>query len=357
MGVRRRRVLCVLAEYPQISQTYIKAELDALAETHDLTVVTRGTGRTGYRHCHPHVTAGTADDILDIAGAARPDIIHTHWLTNLRYVVPVAERLGIPFTVRSHSFDVQSLWWNIDGAAPTPGTPRDIADRYRRFKQRRRARLLNHVLCRGVLALPFTRPLLERVGVRPDRIVDCRPAIAFDRFHNRAANGDGVMNTGAALGKKRMDSLVRLARDLPDLRFRFYAVSYRADDLKALGERLGGVADFRPPVEPDDMPAEYKRHRWLVYPPDLLPVSIGWPVSVAEAQASGVGVCVPAIRPDLRDYVGAGGFVYESLEDLVEIVRAPLPADVRDAGFEVARQSDIRGHLHRLTDLWDGRAA
>jgi hypothetical protein len=80
--------------------------------------------------------------------------------------------------------------------------------------------------------------------------------------------------------------------------------------------------------------------------------TIGWPIAVAEAQAAGVGVCFPNLRPDIQDYLGGAGILYSSLTELVDIISQPVPEEMREKGFEVAKKSDIKTHLHRLTDLW-----
>jgi hypothetical protein len=80
--------------------------------------------------------------------------------------------------------------------------------------------------------------------------------------------------------------------------------------------------------------------------------TVGWPMAIAEAQASGTGVIMANIRPDLRDYVGEAGYLYDSIEDVVDMVRAPVPETIREAGFEQARKMDIRRNLHLLTDRW-----
>lgn len=99
------------------------------------------------------------------------------------------------------------------------------------------------------------------------------------------------------------------------------------------------------------MPAEYKRHRWLVYTADFDIPTVGWPMAIAEAQAAGVGVCMPRIRPDLAEYVGPG-VLYDSIDEVSSIVSGPVPDEMREAGFEHAMRSDIGRDKHRLTDLW-----
>ena len=44
--------------------------------------------------------------------------------------------------------------------------------------------------------------------------------------------------------------------------------------------------------------------------------------------------------------------LYRSLEEAAEIVRGPVPPDLRERGFENARKLDFALQRHRLTDLW-----
>lgn len=75
-------------------------------------------------------------------------------------------------------------------------------------------------------------------------------------------------------------------------------------------------------------------------------------MAVAEAQAAGVGVCLPNIRDDLKEYLGGGGYLYDSIEQVADIIKHHVPAEIRNKDFEQARKSDIELHKHLLTDLW-----
>ena len=61
---------------------------------------------------------------------------------------------------------------------------------------------------------------------------------------------------------------------------------------------------------------------------------------------------MPNLRPDVRDYVGAAGILYDSIGEVRDIIRRPVPEEMREAGFEQAKKSDIFRHKARLTDLW-----
>lgn len=348
----RRSVLYVLKAYPEISQTYIRTEIDAVSCDHDVRIVAWREGRVPYRNHRPYEIVDPVE-LRQIVEEARPDVLHTHYLTQLATVGPLAERTSTPFTVRSHSYDTLSL--------RAPSRRRRVhkvlhprAPAHRKVAGLRSAlRWTRHELCLGVLAFPFARPLLVEAGVPEDKIVDCFPVVDVRAFADEGPNGDGVMNVGAASEKKRMGDFLTLAGMVRSRPFRLYAVGYRSAELRDEIRRRRAPVDIEDHVEPEDMPAEYKRHQWLVYTADPVLATVGWPMAIAEAQASGVGVCVPRLRPDMADYVGSGGILYDDVRELAEVVAGDVSPAMREAGFEQARRSDIRTHEALLTQLWD----
>jgi hypothetical protein len=172
------------------------------------------------------------------------------------------------------------------------------------------------------------------------------------RFLDRGPNGDAVMSCGAALPKKSFGDYVELAARLPALEFDLYLLGYEGEDIERRNREAGRPVRIRRPVQPDAMPAVYKRHRWLVCTASREVPASGWPVAIAEAQASGVGVCMRNLRPDLAEYVGPAGFLYDSLDEVERLLRQPFPDEKREQGFLLARRADVRAHLHLLTDLW-----
>lgn len=341
-GMSKPRVLYVLHHYPQISETYILSEIEALAGSHDITVAALGPAPYPARSPVPFKIVQGAEELPAIVEAFRPDVLHSHWLTMLPAVSDLSRETGVPFTVRTHSFDVMSAGRTVGPVA----IPRQLNARFDRT-----ARRVNDDNCLGILAFPFKRDLLERSGVAPEKITDCWPVVNYDRFHDRSPNGTGVMNLGAALPKKRMQDFLALAQRVPEHEFRLYALSYNTEELRAERDRMGSPVDIVAAVEPTEMGPEYKKHRWLVYTASFEMNSVGWPMAVAEAQAAGVGVAVPNLRPDLREYVGPG-VLYDRIEDVEELVRGPVPEDMREQGFEHAKRSDVGRHSMLLVDLW-----
>jgi len=368
--MNRPRILYIVRDFPQISQTYIKSEIEAVEGEFEVFVVALNPPDIPYRTEVPHVHETDPARILEAIRAFQPQVIHTHYLTSVGLVSSLCRRTGLPFTVRAHSTDCLRT---VEGAryvrsARSPGRVRaqtdglrSIPSRLRRWSRRlvRRPRslrsvapLINDELCLGLLSFPFTRPFLEAAGIRAEKIRDCFPLVPYGRFHNREPNGSAVMGVGAHLPKKRTEDFLRLAKDMPGLAFNLYALGYRIERLHRLNRAMDNPATIVEPVPPDRMPAEYKKHRWLVYTACPERASAGWPVAIAEAQASGVGVCMANVRADLRDYVGEAGFLYDSLADAKRIIAEPFPEGLRQKGFELARRCDVGAHKTLLTELW-----
>jgi hypothetical protein len=149
-----------------------------------------------------------------------------------------------------------------------------------------------------------------------------------------------------------METFVDLASAFPAKQLDLYAMGYEFEKMKLYNEATGGRVNVIPRIEPEDMPREYKKHEWLVYTASRDIGTVGWPMAVAEAQASGVGVCMAHLRPDLRDYVGDAGFLFDSVGQLVDILSKPFPDELRQKGFEQAKKSDVFVHKGILTNLW-----
>lgn len=354
--MKKATVVYIVRGYPQISQTYVKTELEALHQDYNITIVSRKPSNVPYENHFPYHHLTDRNAVQALIEQVKPDVIHTHYLNQLEFVGPLAEHLGIPFTVRSHSYDTLAL------------RRKNLKGRIRQFLERNTPQFQkvasieanlhwsNHALCLGVLAFPFARQYLEQKGVQSEKIIDCYPVINYKLFHDQSQNGPAIMNTGAAIPKKKMEDYIQLAARLSDQKFNLYALGYDTAKLQSLNEAQGCPVNIILPIEPSQMGPEYKKHQWLVYTAAFELATVGWPMAVAEAQAAGVGVCMPNIRPDLKEYVGEAGFLYNSISEVVDMITKPVPEEMRQAGFLQARKSDIEEHKHLLTQLWDQAA-
>jgi len=326
------RVLYFVERYAQISETYIENEIRALGKAYRpriLSLVNPDLPMTENRL--PYTLVRNPNHTRLMTEDFAPDVIHGHYLTMLEKVFSVSEMLQVPFTLRAHSFDFL-------------GVPPDKLASWSRFA--------NAENCLGILTFPFTLPWLEKAGFDRRKLIPCLPVVDVQAFLDRTPNGKAVMNTGAALPKKQMEDFILLGSRVPERAFRLYPLGYATEQLRAYNRSLGSPVEFMRPVQPSAMPPEYKKHEWLVYTAHPKMRTVGWPLAVAEAQASGVGVCMANVRPDLKDYVGDCGFLFDSVDEAAAIISRPFPEDLRAQGFEWAQRCDVKRHIHLLTDLW-----
>lgn len=319
------KILFIVSEYPQLSQTYIKAEIEALQSDYEIFVITTSDANLPYTHHVPFKMIRNHQLLLDTIQQFKPEIIHAHYLLNIKLAELLARTLDLPYTVRTHSFDVLKGNYRVQ-----------VSD-----------------YCLGVLTFPFTHKLIEKRGVPGEKIIDCYPVIDYSMFYDRSPNGDSIINLGASLPKKRFEDFIDLAKLMPDMEFNLYPIGYENKKIVEYNERNGYLVNIKPLVEPEEMKNIYKHHRWLVYTACPKLKTVGWPLAVAEAQACGLGVCIQNIRPDIEEYLGGAGFLFDSINELPAILSKPYPDEMREKGFEHAKKSDIQVHKIKLTGLWD----
>ena len=330
----KTRVLMILRGYPAISQTYMTNEVDALKDDYDLRIVTTAAPHLPKKSYYPFDVVKEQGRLCEIIEEFKPHVMHAHYLNMAELLATLGERYRIPFTIRTHSFDSIRRWVSKPGI----GFPE--------------VRAVRSDACAAVLGFPFSRATMEQIGIPPSKLIDCYPVVNYQRFYDRSPNGDAVLNVGACIPKKRMENFVDLAK-LVDQKLNLYAIGRESATLCSYNEANGSPIEVHRAVEPEEMPAVYKAHGWLVYTACPKLNTVGWPVAVAEAQAAGLGICFPNIRPDVAEYVGKAGYLYNSIEEVSDILSRPYPEEMREQGFEHAKKSDIERHKHLLTDVWD----
>lgn len=355
------KVVYLVKSFPQITQTYIKNEAEAMSEDFDVFVI---ANKPPNKPCKTHVPfeiIPDRDKVLERVKELKPDVLHTHWLYEAPLAGWVSKKAGIPFTVRAHSFDilptmrkgripgfVRNLYHHLRGGSLITF----LKDHSIPGHMVHAAKYINTDLCLGVLAFPFGRELMVKAGIDDSKIIDAFPVVKYDMFHNEEPNGDAVMNMGAALPKKKMTDFIKLASLVPDKVFNLYEMGYNTEGLEKKNNRTNPV-NFIEPIDQGDMLSHYKKHGWLVYTACKDYMNVGWPMAIAEAQAAGLGVCVSNIRPDLKQYIGGAGFVFDDIEEVVDIIKKPYPEHMREAGFKQAKKSDIKEHKRVLAGLWN----
>lgn len=357
---KKIRILYVLANYPQLSQTYVKNEIEALMQDFDINIIALDgpdlnskvyQPYTSYKNFQPYNIEKNPSKILDKIKSFKPDVLHTHWLNMAALLHRLSEKSGVPYTIRTHSFDVLNEKISCNFASYLYNLYRGWPQ-FRGFMPKHVAKLINSKNCLGILAFPFIRKSLEIGGIEASKITDCFPVVSYKKFLDQSSNGSRVMNVGACIPKKRMQDFIDLGSYVTERKFNLYSIGYKTPLIEKYNKDLDSPVNIVSTIEPEQMPIEYKKHQWLVYTADRASNTVGWPMAVAEAQASGVGVCLPNIRSDLQEYLGGAGYLYDSIDEVKEIIKNDVPNEIRLNGFEQARKSDIDEHKYLLTTLW-----
>ncbi len=333
------KVLYIVSEYPQISQTYIHEEIASLVDDYTIEIISLKGPDLTRKTFFPYHQSIKNQDIAPFIEQYTPDVIHSHYFHNIDLLNQIAEKYSIPYTIRTHSFDV------LKPDAAMLG---------------KLCALANRKWCLGILAFPDFKDRLLGCGLDETKFVACWPVINYKKFYypdKREFQGK-VMNVGAAIGKKNYKSFIDLADQMRDkgMTFDLYAMGYEKFDLMIYNETQGIPVETIDHIEPEEMPEAYRNHDWLVYTGDLSINTIGLPLSIAEAQASGVGICMqemPGRKQALLDFLGGAGYLFKDVSELPEIISKPYPEELHSLGLENAKKCDVYQHNSLLKELWE----
>lgn len=341
----KKKVLYILHDYPQISQTYIKVELEEVYPNYDIEIVALRQSSHPYSKHYPYNYYSNYEDVLSFAKTFKPNVLHSHWMHgHLDTVFKVACELNIPFTVRSHSFD--TMWKKEPWHKILRG--RSVPSRIKKYIS-----WINHPLCLGMLAFPYAIEPLIKAGLNREKLIPCAPVFSHNLFYKKTTNGEKIINVGAGSPKKKFEDYIQLAALTPNRQFHLYSLGYLTESIKQKNIDAGSPLTMMEPIEHEEFAERMSDYQWMVYTADPVRATVGWPMTLLEAQASGVGVCMRNIRPDLKNYLGGAAILYDSIEELVDIVSKPVPDELRVKGFENAQKYGIKKHIHLLADLWD----
>jgi glycosyltransferase involved in cell wall biosynthesis len=297
-GTRQRRVLYVLWQYPQLSETYIEVEINCMLRWGVHVEVWRERAPA---FAHPSSVPTHDGSLVDAVHRVQPDIIHVHWIGFVAKHTATLAQIGLPVTVRLHGFDT---------------TPENI---------------------RAVLALPWIRALygfphhLRLIG-RDDPKLHAVPAAFNTTLFQPCAEKDRrlVLRAGAALPSKDMPFFLELAKRLPEYRFVLAAItctdaeSY-VDNLRDIHRQMNTPCELLFDIQQEELAVLMKQAGIYVHtarPPEAEHgTPIGMPISIAEAMATGAYVLVRDL-PELRDYVADAGTAYRDVDHAAKIIAA-----------------------------------
>lgn len=322
------KVLYALDSFPQLSESYINAEIMRMQEWGVHIEVWSKGDPTTEGTCDVVVHRGA---LVDTIARVSPDIIHTHWThTALKYK-DAAKRMGLPLTARGH--------WHF--------VPKQIA-RVERDDTIVRLYMFPH--------------LAEKWGSSTTKIL---PMVGC--FHHEwlapkvEKNRKMIVRTAACKRPKDLATFIRIARKLPDYRSVLIVCSLGPSahfrEIEQLNKDLGSPVELIHDISYQEVAAYLSEAGIYVhtYDPD---VSFGMPVSIAEAMAAGCTIVARDVF-GAADYVGDAGRLYRDEDEAVALIRATegwsdeewekADRTSRDRAF---KHFDDREILVPLLDTW-----
>jgi glycosyltransferase involved in cell wall biosynthesis len=338
------KILLLYNGYPRLSQTYQIDEAKQLKENgHEIMIIswkwelyTIDNSFLPYIHDNPM-------NLINKIKRFKPDIVHTHYLDNVEIAHHFAMLLNIKFSVRTHSFDILEQ-----------DCKKNLLNNLKIINK------INSFFCSSIIIFPEFVPKLKDKKIKEEKIISCFPSINIKKFQNvfSLPNGNDIMSGGAFLPKKNIKDFILLAKKIketyPNKNVRYYSVKEEPsyyDEVINFNKKNGSPVEFVT-KQPEEMPLEYKKHQYLIYSACPLHKSVGLPLMVAEAQASGVGVIMYKLRDELKEYVTENGFLYETHEDVLDILEKPFDEVKKNEAFKISDRYDIERNIKNLEQKW-----
>lgn len=288
---RPLRVLYLLHSFPQISETYVKSEMDYMRRRGVHVEVWSSLEPAAPYHCDVPTHRGTFEQALR---AASPDLVHIHWLCFGENHLEMIHRAGVRVTYRGHGFEYSDALLR---------------------------RLLGHPAVHRLYVYPhFAARLPASEKIRP-------MPVAFDPslyYPAEAKDRRLVVRAGLAKATKDPEAFFRTACNCPGFRFVYAACTAThlvkgPEELRTLGQRLNSPVELRVDV-PHDNCAELVRSAGIFLHTFGFQEPFGMPISIAEAMATGAYVLVRR-GPGVTEYLGPCGAQYDSPEDAARLIR------------------------------------
>jgi hypothetical protein len=257
---RPPRVLYLLWHYPQLSESYVEAELRVMRRWGvEIGVWGEVRPASPYDTDVP-VFDGRAEEAIK---AFRPDLLHIHWLNFASSRKALLAETGLPVTLRAHGFEVS----------------RDIL-----------LDLLAEPWLQRLYGFPHQIRLLDAAHPRMRSLVSGFDTTLFAPQTDK--NRKLVVRTAAGLPSKELGLFFEVAARRPEYRFVLAAVTCNEwesyiGELHSMNARLGSPVDLRTDLPRDQITqllgeAGIYLHT-LVSPGSPGATPIGMPISLAEA--------------------------------------------------------------------------
>lgn len=323
------KVLFAEKLYPQISESYIAAEINfCLRAGVKLEIWSLRQSVSTF----PEQAKVHRDTFQEAVARFKPDIIHVHFRDEIDINADFLTKVQIPVTIRGHSVD-----HSPDKLAKLLETP-----------WVKKAYLFPH------FAKEF--PGHPKVTVMP-------ATYNAKLFYPEVKARSLVVRAGAGLPYKGLSDFIRVAAAVPGKTFVMIVSTnlFFSDcikNLRSLNESFGSPVDIRSDLPHDETAAIVRRAGVYLHTSDPKGHPFGMPVSTLEAMASGCYVLIRGSEA-AAGFIAAAGALYTSVDEAAELVRRTEGwtdaqwTEIERATSEHARQFDEERWLPILIKDWE----
>ncbi len=313
------RVLFALWHYPQLTESYVRAEITAMRRRGVDVAVWRSEAPAAPFTSDVPVYDGT---LAEAIARHRPHVVHVHWLDQAqRYAAAVADA-GLPLTVRGHGFEY---------------TPERVA------------MLEAHPAVRAIYLFPHFVPSPLPAG---SKLRAMPPVFDAERYHPGAVKDPRlVVRVAAAIPTKDLEAVIRIAARCPSHRFVLavaHAVRFEpfVDRLRAFNVAHGSPVELRVDLQHEEVAALVGEAAIYLHTHSLA-APYGMPMSIVEAMATGAWVLARRC-PAAMAYVGDAGCGWDTEDEAVARIVETAAWD--DARWAAARLASIERAFARHAD-------
>lgn len=312
------RVLYAVANYPQLTETYIRSEIATLRRWGVEIEVWSDDPEP--RSPYPAEVPVHHGSLPDAIARFQPELLHVHWLSKGKRYCDIARQAGLPMTVRGHSFE---------------------------FATRTVHKLAKHPAVGSIYLFPhFAKQLAEH-----PKIHAMTSAFNSEFFFPAEKNRSLVVRTGAGKPTKGLMSFLEIASRCPDHQF-VLALGLLPNMDRFVGQllernrQLGSPVTIRQNLSNEEAAALVREAGIYLHTyGDEEP--FGMPVSIAESLATG---CFTLVRdlPGAAEYLGGAGELYRDVNDAVRCIQGT--AKWSEFEWQAAQARVIKSANERLAD-------
>lgn len=291
------RVLYVTYHPDALSESYIRTEVEWMQDRGvDVCMLYQEPHPARYPNSIPPEKLLTKRSLKAAVEHFQPDVVHFEWLTiAVLFEHELTQDLGVPITIRGHSFD---------------------------FSSDRAKRVATYPSVKRVWLFPHFHRLLEADSMKFSSLSACFSEKYFSKDETKT--GDAfVMRAMAGVRGKNHEKWFDVARALPEVPFFLVVTTALPPDnnqVRTMQREAPANVRILCDLQHEDV-YRMMRQASLYFVTEPVRHMIGQPISIAQALGNGLPVLVPE-NAAMRRYAGAAGLYFRTARDARDAIKS-----------------------------------